>query len=293
MGHIMGMRAVAAACLACALAAQAAPVSVPVGGSFTGMDPGGSGQIATAWLIEGSSSWALSDGPWKEEKPYWTIGGMVGVLNLINAKVLGIGESLPTEQFWTDPDFGDVYRTRVTVPLQVASAAFDTVTSQITSVSTTGGVQFTASRLPGTLTGGTASISNLRFDLVNKTVAADLAGVKSAVGTNPSINYNVGPTTLWTFANVVAGSEAIDPTTFALSLTFSDLSISTTGYDFLKGSLGLGAMGLNDLSNVSNYGSIQTRLVFSTAVPEPSTYALLGVGLVGLLVGLRRRVAEN
>ena len=141
--------------------------------------------------------------------------------------------------------------------------------------------------------GGTATVSNLRFDLANQTVVADLTGMKSAVGTRPSVNYSLPGTTFWTFANVATETESINSTTFASTVTISGLSLTGVGYDFLVDALGLRQVGRSALSGVGQQGSIQTRLVFSAAVPEPSTYALLGVGLVGICVGLRRRAAAN
>jgi hypothetical protein len=189
--------------------------------------------------------------------------------------------------------YGDLIRTGIQVPTKVASVGIDDVTGKITSVSNSGAMQFSGTRIVGVLTGGTATVSNLRFDLANQTVVADLTGMKSAVGTRPSVNYSLPGTTFWTFANVATETESINSTTFASTLTFSGLNITSEGFDFLKSSLGLGATGGNSLQGIDDYGTIQTRLVFSAAVPEPSTYALLGVGLVGVCVGLCRRAAEN
>jgi len=306
------MRAVAAACLACALAAQAAPVSVPVSGSFTATDPAGSGRSVDVRLTGGTGSWELSNGGWTEQLHGSAVGGFVFALDVLNAKVVGVEGIQPAEQFWTDPDNGHVYRTGVQVPTQVASVALDNATGQITSISNVGSVQIKGARISGTLAGGIATISNLRFDLVNKSVVADLSGVRSAVGTIPSASYNLPGATLWTFASITgprgvpvdalmstnpaeavaaAGFDLIDGGSFASTLTISGLSLSSAGYGFLVDALGLGTTGRNAVSGVGQQGSIQTRLVFSTAVPEPSTYALLGVGLVGICVGLRRRVA--
>ncbi len=304
------MKSVAAACLACAFAAQAAPVSLSVGKGFDLMDPAGSGRSTPVLLTGGSGSWELSNGGWAPGDDVGGVGGLVGVLNVLNAKVEGLDGLYTIQQLWPDPGSGDVYRTGIQVPTRVASVGLDNVTGQFTSISNVGGLQLTAPRITGILTGGTATITNLRFDLVNKTVLADLSGVKSAVGTSASVTYNLPEAALWTFASITgplgvpvdgllsanppealaaAGFELSHPFTFASTLTISGLSITSEGYNFLADSLGLGPTGKSALSQAGTSGSIQTRLVFSSAVPEPSTYLLCGIGLVGLGIAARRQ----
>src|SRR5690606_21421110 len=73
-----------------------------------------------------------------------------------------------------------------------------------------GGAVQVGTRISGTLTGGTASVTNLRFDLANKLVYADLAGTKAAVGTNPAVSYDLPNTALWTIDNI-SGPTTIPP----------------------------------------------------------------------------------
>lgn len=72
MMHASSMKSVAAACLACAFAAQAAPVTVPV---------------------SGMSTWTLSNGGWTESQDYSELGGFVAAVDAYKAKVVVTGEA--------------------------------------------------------------------------------------------------------------------------------------------------------------------------------------------------------
>ena len=76
--------------------------------------------------------------------------------------------------------------------------------------------------------------------------------------------------------------------------TISGLSVTTAGFNFFSQSLGLLSTGVNALAAVSDYGTVQSSLKFSVrevtpAIPEPSTYALMAIGLVGIAAAARRR----
>ncbi|RZI77095.1 MAG: PEP-CTERM sorting domain-containing protein, partial [Rubrivivax sp.] len=79
---------------------------------------------------------------------------------------------------------------------------------------------------------------------------------------------------------------------FGARIVLSKLSITNEGFDFLKHSLGLLSTGVGNFFAVNagrdRWGSTTLNLRFSVAaVPEPSAYALAGVGLL-VVWGARR-----
>jgi hypothetical protein len=202
------------------------------------------------------------------------------------------------------------------------SLTADDQTGQVLSVASTGGAVQVGTRISGTLTGGTASVTNLRFDLANKLVYADLAGTKAAVGTTPAVNYDLPNTALWTIDNI-SGPTTIPPDallaadpiaalqasgftylgkvdgvdSFSATNVISGLRVTTAGFNFFRDSLGLLSTGVNALNAVNadaqGWGSVTSTLTFTarevTAVPEASTYAMLGVGLLVVGGALRAR----
>jgi hypothetical protein len=69
-----------------------------------------------------------------------------------------------------------------------------------------------------------------------------------------------------------------------------------TAFNFFANSLGLLKNGKSALAGVSDWGRLDSSLQISfgamapvSTLPEPSTYALMGLGLVGLAAVARRR----
>lgn len=96
---------------------------------------------------------------------------------------------------------------------------------------------------------------------------------------------------------------------FQAKTRISNLTMTTAGLNFLSSALGTTAVGQAAFSGANNYagkwGSVETNLVFypggnledppfvlPSNIPEPSTYALMGLGLAGISWATRRRQAK-
>ncbi|RZL06852.1 MAG: hypothetical protein EOP40_16905, partial [Rubrivivax sp.] len=156
----------------------------------------------TPLMLDTSSkgSLAYSNGDRFDGQEVNWIGGAVGALNLSRIKVRdldGVGIDEPS----IDDEFGEPHRTGITASLRLDEHTIDDTTGRILSVGSAGGIEYTGTRISGTLSGGMLTVTNLRFDLVNQRVYADLAGTKAASGTNPSVSYHLPDMVLWTIGN--------------------------------------------------------------------------------------------
>lgn len=177
----------------------------------------------------------------------------------------------------------------VTAPIASLTGDYDSDTQSFTAtkVRTTGGASMLAVADDFTNTGGSLSVTNIKVDLATKSIYADLTG-----GNNVGLQKQV---LVWNFANIAGATtfKAVTGTTVADN-TLTGLTISATAFDTFAKSLGLTEAGRGAMAQITDYGVMTSHItvgVIAPSVPEPSTYALMGLGLVGLAFAAKRNRA--
>jgi hypothetical protein len=171
---------------------------------------------------------------------------------------------------------------QVSVSAPLTSLTIDTSTNQVLGAATTGGATQVAPVLKSVSSGGSLTVTDLNVDLANKRVYATLIG-GNGVGTLTNFY-------LWDIGSVTGSTAISGPGTF--STTLSGLSITTSGFNKFSQSLGLLSLGKAALSGVTDFGTITSVIGTPPVIPEPNTYALMGLGLAGVAAAARRRAAR-
>ena len=176
-------------------------------------------------------------------------------------------------------------------PIQSISGTFDGSTVTVTGVSTLGGAkqisEFDDFAIKAS--GGFLEIKNLRVDLTVMKVYADLVGA-NGVGTHNN-------TEMWSISNIVGSTSfaAVEGVTTSVN-ELTGLTINANAFSLFAQALALtDNVGVPSLQTVTDFGKITSTIsvratrVATPAVPEPSTYALMGAGLAAIAVLSRRK----
>lgn len=255
---------------------------------------GGAANAASLTLDKGGSVTAFG----------WTVSSLTGsgtlefsetlrgALSLADASVTPAGDVELTVVRDPDPSVG---YTSILAKAGVTGLTgnFDGTTLGIEGVKTSGGATQTLAA-SDVSDGGFVTITDLRVDLVNMDVYANIVG-GNGVGTINDIK-------LWHISTISGPTSfaAVEGVTTAENV-LGGLKIYDDAFNVFVKATGLNELGAASLSGVNDdpngYGVIRSTIsvtanAVAPAVPEPSTYALMGLGLVGLSLVSRRRAAR-
>ncbi len=163
----------------------------------------------------------------------------------------------------------------------------DTQILQVVGVSSVGGATMTAISDDGaTNYGGFLSIQNIGADLPTRTIYADVTGGNGVAAKRLA---------MWTFCDTCLTGQTAFPAVVGTTTSVnsvSGLTITADAFEYFATALGPSDFGKTSMAGIKAYGTFNTTSSMDVAkVPEPSTYALMGLGLVGIAAVARRRRA--